>query len=164
MPTFTKIAAVQVGAGGATSIDFTSIPQTYTDLVLKLSTRSNGDSSDVSITLNTSGGTYSLKRLSGNGSSAISEGGTNSPFRNVQSDYTANTFTNSEAYIPNYASSNQKSYSADSVSENNGTARAQLSAGLWDQTAAISRITLTIPGSQSFVQHSTATLYGIKNS
>ena len=40
MPTtFTKIASVSVGAGGASSIDFTSIPSTYTDLVVKVSYR-----------------------------------------------------------------------------------------------------------------------------
>ena len=37
--TFTKIASVTVGSGGASSIDFTSIPSTYTDLCVKLSTR-----------------------------------------------------------------------------------------------------------------------------
>jgi hypothetical protein len=37
--TFIKIASVTVGSGGAASMDFTSIPSTYTDLVIKVSTR-----------------------------------------------------------------------------------------------------------------------------
>ena len=40
MATFTKIASATVGSGGASSIEFTSIPSTYTDLVIKLSMRS----------------------------------------------------------------------------------------------------------------------------
>jgi len=165
MPTFTQIgSAVTIGAGGAASIEFTSIPNTYTDLCLFISTRSAGGSSDVAITFNTSGGTYSQKRLTGNGSTAISEGGTNTPFRNNSSGDTASTFANSVAYIPNYAGSTQKSFSVDSVNENNATtARAQLTAGLWDQTAAITKITLTIPGSENFTQYSTAYLYGVSN-
>ena len=38
--TFELIASSTVGAGGASSIDFTSIPATFTDLVVKLSGRS----------------------------------------------------------------------------------------------------------------------------
>jgi hypothetical protein len=165
MPTYTQIgSAVTVGAGGAASIEFTSIPNTYTDLCLFLSTRSAGGSSDVAITFNTSGGSYSQKRLTGNGSTAISEGGTNTPFRNNSSGDTASTFANSVAYIPNYAGSTQKNFSVDSVNENNAaTARAQLTAGLWDQTAGITKITLTIPGSENFTQYSTAYLYGVSN-
>ena len=39
--TYTLISSVTVGSGGAASIEFTSIPSTYTDLVLKLSARSS---------------------------------------------------------------------------------------------------------------------------
>jgi hypothetical protein len=39
--TYTAIKTVTVGSGGAANIDFTSIPQTYTDLVLKVSARMN---------------------------------------------------------------------------------------------------------------------------
>jgi hypothetical protein len=77
---------------------------------------------------------------------------------------TANTFGNTDIYIPNYAGSANKSVSVDTVEENNGTtARALLGAILWSNTAAITALGLT-PVSGSFVQYSTATLYGIKNS
>jgi hypothetical protein len=33
--TYEAIATVEVGSGGASTIDFTSIPSTYTDLVLR---------------------------------------------------------------------------------------------------------------------------------
>jgi hypothetical protein len=143
-------------------IEFTNIPQTYTDLCVFLSNRSTSSGSDVYITFNTSGGTYSGTRLLGNGSSASSDRVTNGTLRNNSSASTASTFTNSYVYIPNYAGSNKKSYSVDSVAENNGTAAvAQLSAGLWDQTSAITKITFTPDGGNNFAQYSTATLYGI---
>jgi hypothetical protein len=80
------------------------------------------------------------------------------------SSFTASTFANNEVTIPNYTSSNFKSYSVDSVTENNATqAYAIFVAGLWSNTAAITSITLGL-SSANFVQYSTAYLYGIKNS
>lgn len=163
--THQKIATVTVGSGGASSIEFTSIASTYTDLCAVLSVRSTSSGSDVYVTFNTSGGTYSAKRLLSNGSSASSDSVTNGTIRNNSSASTGNTFTNSSIYIANYADSNQKSYSVDSVQENNATAAViQLSAGLWDQTSAITKITFTPDGGNNFAQHSSVTLYGIKNS
>jgi hypothetical protein len=75
---------------------------------------------------------------------------------------TASTFSNSSFYIPNYADSNNKTVSIDSVTENNGTiAFLGLSAFLWSNTAAITTVQLRL-GYGNFVQHTTATLYGIK--
>jgi hypothetical protein len=167
MPTtYNKIATVTVGSGGASSIEFTSIPATYTDLLILTSTRCSGTDSDIRLTFNTSGGTYTLRKLLGNGSSVSSETGTNAFLRNNPSGSTASTFTNSMVYIPNYAGSNAKSLSADSVAENNATSNAvvQLSVGNWSGTSAITSIKIdsTSGPSQTLVEHSTATLYGIK--
>jgi hypothetical protein len=77
---------------------------------------------------------------------------------------TANTFGNVAIYIPNYTSSNNKSISVDGVGENNATtAFADLYAGLWANSSAITSITLYNIISD-FAEFSTATLYGIKNS
>jgi hypothetical protein len=45
---YEAIATVEVGSGGAADIEFTSIPATYTDLVVKLSVRTGfaGDTND----------------------------------------------------------------------------------------------------------------------
>lgn len=76
---------------------------------------------------------------------------------------TASTFCNSEFYVPNYRSSNQKSVSADTAFENNTTAAGLvLLAGLWTGTAAISAIRI-YPDGGNFAQYSTLTLYGISN-
>ena len=50
--TYTLISSVTVGSGGASSIDFTSIPATYTDLCLVWSGRSAGSDVDTKITFN----------------------------------------------------------------------------------------------------------------
>jgi hypothetical protein len=74
--TFFKIETVTVGAGGATNIDFTSIPQTYTHLELRWSYRMTGYSAEASqayIYFNgVRNGLYSLHSLRGNGSTATS--------------------------------------------------------------------------------------------
>ena len=162
--TFYKIASVTVGAGGASSIDFTSIPSTYTDLVIKLSTRWAVADLDTSISFNGSTTSFTARRLYGSGSAVASDTRARTAGLADSSGYTASTFANSEIYIPNYAGSNNKSYSVDSVTENNGTVSyALLAAGLWSNTAAITSITLS-ESTNTFAQYSTATLYGIKNS
>lgn len=165
--TFIKIAAVTVGSGGASSIDFTSIPSTYTDLVLKISARTTRASRTDAISLSFNGvaTNQSSIYLEGTGSGAAS--GSLTSFRTLANGdtSTASTFGNSEYYIPNYAGSNFKSASSDGVSENNATnADAWLVANLWSSTAAITSITVTDLNSANFMQYSTATLYGIKNS
>jgi len=164
--TMTLISSVTVGSGGAASIDFSSIPSTYTDLVIKMSLRDNraATGNATKITFNTSGGTYSGKYIEGTGSSVTSATDTNGVADEVAASSTANTFANAEIYIPNYAGSNQKSLSADSVNENNASnANSALYATLWNQTAAITSIKLEPVISASFVQYSTAYLYGVKN-
>ncbi|CAB4157866.1 hypothetical protein UFOVP688_53 [uncultured Caudovirales phage] len=167
--TFVKIQTVTVGSGGAATIDFTSIPQTYTDLKIVVSARTNRASqvSDfLSITFNGSTTNRSGRELYGTGTSvgsgtvAILGGGLI-----VGSTATASVFGSTEIYIPNYTSANNKSLSVDSVSENNGSEAYQdLLANLWANTAAITSISIFSNNSASFVQYTTATLYGIKSS
>ena len=169
--TYTLIASNTVGSGGASSITFSSIPSTYTDLVIKTSARSTNALSSISSMLmrfNGSSSSYTDRRIVGSGASASSDS-------NVYSGYiylgeangggsTASTFGNTEFYIPNYTSANFKSVSTDNVQENNNTtAYAQLIAGLWSNTAAITSIEIFVNGT-TFGQYSTFYLYGIKNS
>ena len=165
--TFIKIASVTVGSGGAASMSFSSIPSTYTDLCLKISARGTQSAAYATYTLSFNGSTSnrSMRQLYGSGSSVTSSTepsniGTDA----VGANATANTFSNTEIYIPNYAGSTNKSLSIDGVTENNATeAYTELYAALWSNTAAINSVTLT-PLSGTFAQYSTATLYGIKSS
>lgn len=170
--TYVKIASVAVGSGGASTIDFTSIPAIYTDLKVVYSIRdsvASTNSGNLKITFNGSTTTYTNKLLYGQGASAASSnsGTTFADAGILQSmpsaANTASVFSNNEIYIPNYLSSNYKSASIDTVGENNTvTAYAALDAALWSNTAAITQITAT--AQSLFVQYSTATLYGIRNS
>ena len=165
--TFELIASSTVGAGGASSIDFTSIPSTYTDLVLKLSARvstGGANNDDTTLKFNNSSASFSGRFLAGTGSStASSTWGTGWGGYANGSGSTASTFANSEMYIPNYAGSTNKSFSIDAVTENNATqSYTNLTAELWSNTTAINQITITA-GSGVFVQYSTAYLYGVKN-
>jgi hypothetical protein len=172
MPTtFTQIgSAVTVGAGGASSIDFTSIPSTYTDLVVILSARSSRSNTTDTVFLkfNNTNTTYTTRRLYGLGSTTGSDTGSVGNGIDIASitaaTSTASTFSNQQIYIPNYAGSTQKSVSSDSISENNSSTGnfLNLTAGLWNGTSAINQITLT-PDVGSFVQYSTAYLYGVSN-
>jgi hypothetical protein len=170
--TYEAIETVEVGSGGAADIEFTSIPGTYTDLVVKVSARSTSSSGDCRIELNSSGGTdYSGRLLYGNGTAAASASNSGQALMSWgagainRSTTTSNTFANTDVYIPNYTSSNNKSVSTDSVEENNATeAYSQLAASLWASSATVTSIKLTPSGSGNFVEYSTATLYGIKNS
>lgn len=164
--TYTLISSVTVGAGGAANIEFTSIPADYTDLVLKASTRSDQTQiyNEINIKFNTSSANISTRFLEGNGSIANSYTSTSRVAVGVGASATSNTFSNFEIYIPNYAGSTNKSFSVDSVSENNGTdSWTDLVAGLWSNTAAITGITLYLNSSWVFNQYSTAYLYGISN-
>ena len=166
--TYVAIATVTVGSGGASTIDFTNIPQTYTDLVVKYSGRlaANVDPT-TKIIFNSNTANYSNRVLYGNGSAAFSFNNTPGyAYGGIvnNSANTSSTFNNAEIYIPNYTSSNNKSISLDTVQETNGTeAYAMLSASLWSDSSAITSITID-PINSDFVQYSTATLYGIKSS
>lgn len=168
--TFELIASSTVGSGGAADITFTSIASTYTDLVLKCSIRSAQASivEGIYVRFNSdTGANYNYRRLYGNGASAVSDsvnGTLGAPIFIDGASATASTFGNLEIYIPNYAGSAQKSFSADAVVENNGTtAYAGIMAGLWTNTAAITSVTLKSENAVNFLQYSTAYLYGVKN-
>ena len=164
--TMKLLETVTVGSGGTASITFSNIPQQgYTDLFVVLSARTASTlvNDYLTIRFNANATGYTVRGLFGSGSSA---GTFSSPgnylAETVGNGSTANTFSVSSVYIPNYLSSANKSYSAEGVGENNGTTAFQsIVAGLWSNTAAITSITFGNSSSTNFVQHSTASLYGI---
>jgi hypothetical protein len=164
---YVLLEKIVVPAAGASSVTFANIPQTgYTDLKVVISGRdssSAGQSWDgYSFTIRPNGLTTNItqRSLFANGSSAASYSDT-SMFNVISMNAdTANTFSNVEIYIPNYASSNAKSFSIDGVTENNATNSAiRLSAGLWNQTAAITSLQLN--AYSTWLANSTFYLYGV---
>jgi len=168
MPTFTKIETITVGSGGVASVAFSSIPATYTDLILYASIRCTvGEDSAYLRFNNDSGSNYSWKRLLANGASTSSLGASSQVqipnLFMVDNGWTGNTFSSNMVYVPNYTGSTLKSVSLDAVTEANvANPRMNIAAGLWSGTAAITQVNL-IPGAGNFAQYSTFTLYGISN-
>ena len=164
--TFELIASTTLASAQAT-IDFSSIPSTFTDLVLKVSVTSasagGAAANGYAMSFNglTTNRTY--RRLYAVPNSAYSDSGSNMPVGSTNGTSIADIFSNDEIYIPNYAGSTNKSSSVDFTIEANTTATALgLVANLWSSTAAINRITLT-PDAGNFRTNSTAYLYGVKN-
>lgn len=170
--TYIKIETITVGSGGVSSVTFSSIPATYTDLIIKASVRTNNNAvfDTAQVRFNSDSGTnYSRLFLLGDGSATqtFRASANNAYFPSYAfsgANATANTFSNTEFYIPNYRSANQKSISVDAVSENNATAGYDgLHAGLWSGTAAITSINIAPSSGTLLLQYSTFTLYGISN-
>lgn len=168
MPSPTYVAlAKTVLTSSAASVSFTGIVGTYTDLIVLISARNTGSSTNLNVKFNDTFTTDSSTNITGVGSTAAS---TNTQGRSLAggltiSTDTTNTFTNAELYIPNYAGSTNKVVSATSVRENNSATVniVNAQAFLYQTTTAISRIDF-IPGSGNIDAGSRFDLYGIKNS
>ncbi len=167
--TFTLISSVTVGSGGSANMSFTSIPNTYTDLCVKFSGRSSTgfNAADIYLTLNGSSTSYTGKYLMKDSSDATPVSSTSATTKFLvgfvpATQATASAFGSAEIYIPSYTSSNNKSISVESVTENNANIQwIYMGSGLWSNSAEINEVTLT-DASGTFAQHSTAYLYGIK--
>ena len=172
MATYNLISSVTVGSGGAASMEFSSIPSTYTDLKVVLSARSDyaGAVEGVNVIFNNDTATASnaYVYLQGSGSAVSTSISASSAYQQLglqdAANNTANTFGNMELYIPNYTSSNFKSSFADSVTETGATAAyIRLAAGLYKSTSSITTLTFNPALGTLWVQYSTAYLYGISN-
>jgi hypothetical protein len=161
--TYTPIATVSTSAASYT---FSSIPSTYTDLVLIGSLRSDkttANSDTLFVQYNGDTGTnYSTIRMQGNGSTATAAKQTNTaqialPEISSNGD-TSNIFTPVIHNVMNY--SNSSTYKT-SISRTNAVSVFVIAvAGLWRSTSAITSITI-FPAGGNFVSGSTLTLYGI---
>jgi hypothetical protein len=166
--TYDKIEAQTLGSA-ASSVTFSTIPGTYTDLVLVIDTRSSSTSaSDTKLYVNfnsDTGSNYSQTFLFGNGSTAGSSRASNQAFI-YAGDISA---TGGSSYagrsnvilqIQNYSNSTTNKTLLSRVNSPNVLVEAVV--GLWRNTAAITSITLDLESTPQFIATSTFTLYGIK--
>jgi hypothetical protein len=173
--TFTKIASTNIGAGGASAITFNSIPGIYKDLKLLISARTSSSGPVDGITLSINGSTtdFNVRYMFFNGFvggafNAGTDTSGNGGWINGATS-TASSFSNIEINFMNYASSTYpKSFSVDTIEENNAvgtnTLYMGLIAGLYSPGSTTAITSLTLTPVINYVQHTTATLYGIKNS
>jgi hypothetical protein len=148
-----KPIARQVLATSASSVTLAAIPSTYDDLLLVASTRVSPDGF-VIVRFNGVTTGYSSRILS-NATSTTDA----SRLRVGLSNPAISTFSNWEAYIPNYAGSTVKSVSATAMRVGGAI---MASAGLWNNTSAITSLELSDATLTSFATGSSFSLYGIK--
>jgi len=169
-PAMTLIQSIVLGSSSS-AVSFASIPGTYQDLKLICSLRSDiaGSNSSFYLTFNGASTNFSDTYLSMNGTtigSARDNAGANSFLGAIEgSTELANVFSHHEFYIPGYASNSlAKPFGGFSTQENNNASPFFMykTAGLWNNTSPITSLSLT--NSANFVQYSSFTLYGIKNS
>jgi len=167
--TYRLIGSKSIPTDGTTSVTFTSIPQNFTDLVLKLSARDDGGN-QAYIVLNSSTDVFYTVELTGDGTNASftsSNGGipkgTLGYSVNQNTSRTADTFGNAEIYISNYSNSTyNKFFTSDGVEENDATtAFSRLFSSVLEVTTAVSSIKLSSAG--TFQTYSTFYLYGVSN-
>ena len=160
--TYTPIATQTLGSA-ASSVTFSSIPQTYTDLVLILNLKSvSGSTAYPRIQFNSdSGSNYSTTYVTGNGTTATSGRTTNS--LGYITGFTVESSTefnfNDICNIQNYSNTTTKKTTL--VRCNNAAGHTEAMVNLWNNTAAINTIDL-INVNANFATGSTFTLYGIK--
>lgn len=158
--TYTPIATVTAAGGSSTQLVMSSIPATYTDLIIVLNTSTSVNSNLVFRLNNDSNSIYSNTALNGNGSSASSGRNTNTNQGYFDSDaYSSNNFNyNAILHLMNY--SNTTTYKTVLSRSNNATVGVTAGATLYRSTSAINRIDF-ISTAGTFNAGSTFTLYGI---
>jgi hypothetical protein len=159
-------------ASGTTSssqnvITFSSIPQTYTDLVIKYTSRVTSTFT-ISMRINGSATTYQWTRLFGSTTGAISTAGSNTTFSSPNIDLgtqlnTTSYFAPAEIYINNYTTtSNRVIWSTTSPEQGaSSTIATSLTSGGQNNNNANSITDITLTSVSNWVDGSKYWLYGI---
>ena len=158
--TYTPIATQTLGSSAST-VTFSSIPSTYTDLIIIYSGTTTSANKDVRFTVNNDTGTnYSFTYLMGGNGTATSGRLPNaSNFATYQLVGTVSNPATLIINLQNYA--NTTTYKTAIYRISDAGAEVGAFAGLWRSTSAINRIDFATTGGASFVSGSTFTLYGI---
>ena len=161
MPATYEPIATYTAPSAQASYTFSSIPSTYTDLILVSSAKSNGTGDDLRIVLNTSANAnYSFTQLYGNGSSALSNrasgetsgyiGGVNASGGSFETVITQfQSYSNGTTFTSWLSRSNQAGSVVNAIT------------GLWRYVDVINSIQIKCP-SNNLAAGSTFTLYGIE--
>ena len=157
--TYEPIATTTLGSA-ASSVTFSSISGAYTDLVL-ICTGKMVSASTVKFQFNgDTGSNYSMTRLYGNGSSALSErssNGTSGPFGVWRTTNPQYSLISLQSY------SNATTYKTYLTRDYDDAGNVSARVGLWRNTSAITSISIIGDGGGAdYATGSIFTLYGIK--
>ena len=167
---YDSIATTTVGAGGASSVTFSSIPSTYTHLqvrfIARISTSDTAENTWLQFNGDT-GSNYAYHFLDGNGSSASAGSGTSQTRilagRAGAANSGSNIFGVNVLDVLDYTNTS-KNTTARILGgiDRNGDGNIRLDSGAWFNTAAVTSLTISPTTANSFVQYSQFALYGIK--
>lgn len=164
---FESIATIVVGSSGAANIEFTSIPQNYTHLQLRIYWGYSNTANNTwlnTIFNSDSGSNYASHALRGDGSSIFSSNVSNYTYLSLGADQLgdASFWGVSVADILDYSNTTKfKTTRALSGQDRNGGCGMGLWSGLWRSTAAITSIRIS-PDTSTFRAGSNFALYGIR--
>jgi len=173
LTSYESISTTTVGSGGTSTISFTSIPSTYKHLQIRgIARASAADSSDHNIVAALNSDTtftnYRTHVLDGDGGSAASGAAQVSGFYasaglTLGNSSTASTFSATVFDILDYTDTNKNTTTrALNGFDRNGAGFVRFASSLWMNTAAITRIDLSLRTGGNFVEYSSFALYGIK--
>ena len=169
---YESIATVTVGAGGSASVEFTSIPQTYSHLQIRFIARTNRSVSADNVHLtfngdNESTTNYGYHLLNGDGASASAGAGSNFGYilsgTAAGASLAANIFGFSVVDILDYANTNKNRVVRSLAGyDANGSGIVRLNSGLYRSTTAVTSIKLWAENTFLHTQYSQFALYGIR--
>jgi hypothetical protein len=165
------LQVITVGPAGASSVEFTNIPGTYTHLQIRCiarTDRANALGDYLAVTVNSdTGSNYSSHALYGDGSSATVDTNTGATFATFHrfsgTSQTASVFGAGVLDILDYKDTNKyKTFRSLAGWDSNGSGTIFFDSNLWMSTSAITSIKLAVGGGTSINQYSQFALYGIK--
>ena len=160
------LGMVQVGSGGSSTIEFTSIPSTYKHLQIRgIGRTTSGNSVDFRIRMNSdTGSNYARHSIRGEGTAVSAEGNASQVYMWLDRAIpgAADIFGGVIVDILDYANTNKyKTMRGLAGNDRNGAGVIALSSGLWMSTSAITSLTITLE-TGNFTQYSSIALYGCK--
>ncbi len=159
---FDSISSTTVGAGGSTSIVFSSIPQTYKHLQIRAIARNTTQVNWVQAYFNTDSNTANYPRHQMNANGTAVAGNSGNDYLRFLVPTSANYFSIGIIDILDYTDTNKYTTvrTIGGVSLN-GSGTVQVLSGAWLSFDAITTITINMSG-DTFAQYSSFALYGIK--
>jgi hypothetical protein len=157
--TYDPIATTTLGSA-ASSITFSSIPSTYTDLQVVLTVLPTAANRPYLQFNSDTGTNYSRTIIYGDGTSATSTATANTN-QIITSALTSDQVNLTTWDIFSYAGSTYKTVLGKVAMDKNGSGVVVATVGLWRSTSAINTINITASAS-TFAAGTTCTVYGIK--
>jgi hypothetical protein len=162
-----ELIATAFGTGSSGVIDFTSIPQEYKHLQIRYTAKNSSSATQINITMNgITSGVYIRHSLLANGSAGSSTNSSSSQtsiqlVESMASSTTANAVNAGVIDISDYTNTNKNTTIRALYGMADNVNRVYISSGLYNQTTAVSSLTLTA-SADNFASLSRFSLYGIR--